>query len=268
MANESIIKIRNKQATNALARISSKSNFVNDMGMLSLSMQYGKANLTFTLSNPTVTINQMSQKIFRILTGELSENNSCNISISLQKMMSFLGLKDIDNFRVSLKKSLEGLQALKVSGSYDSNSFSFDVLPEWHIANSILTIRFDDALYNYIQSKSLLKYPVKALQVESSDKRHPYSFFLVDKLIEQQNICKKDDFRIKIINLLVWCTNNGMPLYENVKNSNRNYKERIIEPFERDLNHLGKILKWNYDCGRRPTKFVDWVEEYINVSFY
>jgi len=263
---QDVIKIRNKQATNALARITSKSNFVNDMGVMTLSMQYGSASLTFTLTNTAVVLNQMAQKIFRVLTGELSAKNNSTISMSLQEIMSMLGLKDKDNFRATLNKSLEALQALRISGSCKSDHFSFVVLPKYWIANSVLTVKFDDDFYTYIQGRSVLTYPVRALQIESSARRHPYSFLLVDKLIEQKNICRSSSFKIKVETLLKVCIDNGLPTYEAVKATSRDFTHRIIEPFERDLNHLDDVLTWSYE-GDRPPKYVDWVGGYINVCF-
>ena len=66
------------------------------------------------------------------------------------------------------------------------------------------------------------------------------------------------------VKTLLGCTPE-LPSYDDVVNKDRAVGRRIIEPFERDMNELSDLLRWEY-CHANGTKLSD--DELVNFNYY
>lgn len=90
---------------------------------------------------------------------------------------------------------------------------------------------------------------VNPILLGTDDVRFPHAFTIGWKLSTHsyQNMGKKNETTLSVDKLLEFVE--GIPSYETVRDSNRRYTQRIIEPLEKNLNHLveiGVIEYWDY----------------------
>lgn len=77
-------------------------------------------------------------------------------------------------------------------------------------------------------------------------KRNPNSFYFLRRIVEKQtNERRKKNDGIIAVKTLLTATPN-LPSYEKVMETDRHVKQRIIEPFERDMNALSEVVSWEY----------------------
>ena len=83
----------------------------------------------------------------------------------------------------------------------------------------------------------------------TDDVKYPHALTIGWKLSTHsyQNLGKKNETTLSVAKLLEFAE--GIPSFEDVRESNRAYTQRIIEPLEKSLNHLaeiGLIEYWDY----------------------
>ena len=80
--------------------------------------------------------------------------------------------------------------------------------------------------------------------------KHPHSISLGKKILDNKNTnIGKSNENIISVKALLQCT--SIPTYEDVKEKHKSsYKEKIIQPFERDMNALYPTLTWSY-CSKK-----------------
>ena len=89
-----------------------------------------------------------------------------------------------------------------------------------------------------------MPYPAQLQTLNS--KRNPNSYYLLRKIAEHKNmnIGKKNENIIAVKTLL--SVAQFIPTYEEVMTADRHLDQRIIKPFERDMDALEATLTWNY----------------------
>ena len=95
--------------------------------------------------------------------------------------------------------------------------------------------------------------------LRTDEKNNPYAVTIGFKLLSHsyQNIGKPNECTLSVERLLDFV--NGIPTYEEVKEKDRAYTRRIVEPLERDLNHLQEIgvLEWWEYCHAKGEPLTD-----------
>lgn len=118
----------------------------------------------------------------------------------------------------------------------------------------------------------LLNLPKELLR--TNERRNPYSYHLGREIIyhKRRNVENKETI-ISVRNLYENCL--SLPRYENViKSKDRHVDDRIIKPFERDLDALSNIFTWEYDTPKRKpnankdyTNFNEWLALNIKITW-
>ena len=103
---------------------------------------------------------------------------------------------------------------------------------------------FGISFFEVLKSCSVMAYPDQLGRINS--KRNPNSYNLLRKISvhKNMNVGKKNENILSVETLLSCAT--ALPSYDEVMAGNRNVTERIIEPFQRDMNALAPTLQWEY----------------------
>ena len=130
------------------------------------------------------------------------------------------------------------------------------------IRKGIINVSFGTAFYNILLSYPIMSYPSQLWTLNS--KRNPNSFYLLRKIAEHKNmnIGKKNEDIIAVKTLLAVAPN--LPSYEEVMETDRHLDQRIIQPFERDMNALEDTLTWTY-CHSNNSPLTD--KELASLSY-
>lgn len=120
------------------------------------------------------------------------------------------------------------------------------------IYNGNITFEFTERFINILNSYPIMNYPVLLWGI--NDKRNPNSYYFLKKISEHKNMnMGKSNEDIISVNTLLR-SSPYIPTYEEVKSGKRQFKQRIVQPFERDLNALHEILQWEYADNGKPIK--------------
>ena len=266
--------IRQDTATNALARISSKTIAEIDqfMGTGLIRTSNGNTDVQVLINEyANVQLKQSTSKLLRLVTMRFTEagSKSPTVSISLNDAMDALGLKNKDKARIAIKKDLEALynislKVVKTHSSKKQDYLEFRICDTYHIGNGVASMNFSAPIFLHLQNCPLMPYPKELLRIESNQQKNPYSFFIGDKLTELAKLNQfdrnsnaiKEHFITDIKNLLSICMANGMPTYEEVMATDRAVSRKIVEPLERDLDALENIFLWEY-CHAKGVPLTD-----------
>jgi hypothetical protein len=166
--------------------------------------------------------------------------------------MELRGLKDRKEARKQITADLEVLQTSSLSWEEKRKGGSIpyagvNITDSWIWADDkkkAIVFTFGTTFYNMLLGNTIMHYP-EQLQTLNS-KRNPNSYYLLRKIAEHKNmnVGKKNEDIIAIKTLLAVAT--FLPSYEEVMAGNRNITDRIITPFERDMDALSETLSWNY----------------------
>ena len=114
------------------------------------------------------------------------------------------------------------------------------------------------------QQRYFLYVPIEILQ--SNEKKNPNTYLLYKKIVSHKriNVGKKNENIIKVKTLYDYCVT--LPRYEDVMASDKHIDQRIIKPFERDLDII-KEFSWHYETEEPPTDFTQWINTNIIITW-
>jgi len=168
-----------------------------------------------------------------------------NIVFSLSEFAERLGLKNIEDVKDRLQKTIKLLRTSIEYKCIDPKSkkwsgwgiTSIILSGEIDSKNDLVKIQYDrNYIKAIIKEGHLTTYPPQIFKLD--DEKNPESFSLFLKINNHQRMNgKKPNKNIIAVKTLIDIT---------VSKNDRNYKKRIIEPFERDLNALNEFFKWEY----------------------
>lgn len=225
---------------------------------------------------------------------QIMESRELNFSVS-----DYMRLRDLSDAKHARAQLIEGLQLLyNLSLDWQEDIF-YDLKtgaklkkPEnkkWHarildaigedfdkpVKRGTATIRFTPDLIAYLSYGYIA--PMPTFLFKTNDRYYPYAYLMGRKMAlhKNMNIGKADENRISVETLLDIMTD--LPTYAEVINSNdRHVKDRIIEPFERNLKGLEAGMKWHYinSLGERVTQaqlenfnYADWITWLVEFEF-
>jgi hypothetical protein len=202
-----------------------------------------------------------TKKLMDALTIQFTETGakSRHISIPLKDYMSKCGLKDRKEARKQVRADLDTLasMSLKFTDSSKGAPVSFERLNLFSrvkLSRDEVSATFTDDFYNLILGYPVMPYPTEMLKLNG--RNNPNSYNLMRKITEHKNMNfdKPNADIISVSTLLKACP--YIPTYEEVKNSNRNFTDRIIDPFERDMTACKNVFTWEY-CHSNNTPLTD-----------
>jgi hypothetical protein len=190
------------------------------------------------------------------------------VTLSLEEYMKKRGLKDKKEARKQVTDDLETLFNAKISfkekrkKGQEQDFHDIRIIDSKGIRKGIINVTFGTVFYNILLGYPIMPYPAQLWALNS--KRNPNSFYLLRKIAEHKNmnVGKKNEDIIAVKTLLAVAPN--LPSYEEVMATGRQLTQRIIEPFERDMDALEDTLTWTY-CHSNNTPLTD--EELSSMSY-
>ncbi len=189
------------------------------------------------------------------------------VTLSLDEYMRLCELKNATEMRKQVNSDLKTLLNMHVSFQKSSNREQsmqdIRLCRDVKIKNNIIFFTFSDEFFIIMKTMPVMHYPEKLFRINL--KKNPNSYYFLKKIAEHKkmNYFKKNADTLSVKTLLS-CTPE-LPSYEEVVNSDRAVGRRIIEPFERDMNELSDILRWEY-CHSNGTRLTD--DELDNFNYH
>jgi hypothetical protein len=199
-----------------------------------------------------------------------------NVTITLDEYMRLTGVKDKKEARATIKEACDRLYHISFivgaeGKTYRGRLFSAQVEPAY---GGKFTMKFTPDYLRYCATIRPADFHKGLYQLRG--KYNPYSWGLGHKLWSYfiMNRGKARASRISIKSLIGAVPD--LPTYEEVISENRTISQRIIEPFERDMEELkrvGYLISWEY-CNGRGAPLTDdqlarmdyntWIKLYIS----
>ncbi len=189
------------------------------------------------------------------------------VTLSLDEYMRLCELKNTTEMRKQVNSDLKTLLNMRVSFQKSSNREQsmqdIRLCTNVKIKNNIIFFTFSDEFFIIMKTMPVMPYPEKLFRINL--KKNPNSYYFLKKISEHKkmNYFKKNADTLSVKTLLS-CTPE-LPSYDEVVNTDRAVGRRIIEPFERDMNELSDILRWEY-CHSNGTKLSD--DELVNFNYH
>lgn len=204
------------------------------------------------------------------ITVALTESGakSPTVILPLEEYMKRRGLKDRKEAKTQAKADMEILRGASFSWEErrgkKTESYSFvNLADSGEIRrNGDIVFTYGTTFYNILLGYPVMPYPAQLQTLNS--KRNPNSYYLLRKIAEHKNmnIGKKNENIIAVKTLLSVAP--FLPTYEEVMETGRQLDQRIIKPFERDMDALETTLSWNY-CHSLDQPLTD--EELSTMSY-
>lgn len=176
------------------------------------------------------------------------------IRLPLKEYMFMRGISDIKEARAQVNRDLDALWRVsfeyKGIGKHRNEWFkarlcdAVGVIKNGEIIFSFALTFFNSLKINDNGSSAFMHFPREALT--KSIKYNPYSYCLARKIAEHKrmNQGRSNENIIAVKTLIDACPN--FPTYQEVAAGNRGIAQRIIAPFERDMDALTETLSWHY----------------------
>lgn len=207
--------------------------------------------------------NTSAVKLFDALVMEAGQQKNPLIRIPLKHYMSLRALKDEKEARKQIKQDLDILKRI---------SFSFaNAKQEWldislyggrsGIYNGIIEFRFTPEFFASIPENQFMFIPMGYFATR--DRYNPHTAYFMRRIAEHKrmNYGKANENIISIETLLSASPN--FPSYANLQKGKEKVSEKIILPFERDMDAMDGI-NWHY-LGQIPQNYKEFIESKIEV---
>lgn len=246
-------KLLQGTATNKLTKINSTKNkkAVADpnTGTLKISREDFTVKLHGYLVNRGLrqSAHQLLDALLEVYTN--SGGHSELITLPLKNYMEIRGINDEKSARQQVKEDLETLSQIRIDfsqnlrGGRKNDYFELGLIqPSKGIKNGVITVNLDSVFHTLLGGYKPMPYPF--LLWKLSENHNPHAYYFLRKICEMKhmNSGKANEDTIAVLTLLESSPN--MPTIEEI--TNRHYGERIIDPFERDMNALDEVLTWQY----------------------
>ena len=264
--------IRQGTATNALTKIkpNTKRNTVVDPITGKATITQGDLSITISDFTGLTGFKTSTYQLLDALTVELTETGAKSpvVALSLEEYMAKRGLKDKKEARKQAIADLDTLFNATISfkekrkRGQEQDFHDIRIIDSKGIRKGVINVSFGTSFYNILLGYPIMPYPAQLWTINS--KRNPNSFYLLRKIAEHKNmnVGKKNENIIGVKTLLSVAPN--LPSYDEVMAGNKNISDRIITPFERDMDVLADTFTWNY-CHKNNTHLTD--EELQNMSY-
>lgn len=187
-----------------------------------------------------------------IITAKLTEGGarSPRVDFTLDEYMRKRGLRNRKGARAQVQKDLDTLLELKITYNKtvrgEIRLGHALIADSWDMApySKDISFTFGSTFYRILQDYPVMPYPKKLYTFTLN--KNPNSYYFLRKISEHKRMnTGKDNEDIISVKTLLEATP-YIPSYEKVKEGDRRYTGRIIEPFERDMDILEETLDWEY----------------------
>jgi len=203
--------------------------------------------------------------------------NNTLVKLPLKEYMTMRGISDEKEIRAQVKDDMRTLALT----SFDYKKTTGKERGKWEltiyigggtygqIKNGDIVFRFNQDFYDSFKASDTGKYmymyfPREALR--ANIKQRPYTYWLARKIAEHKriNLGKPNADIIGVKTLIDACPN--FPTYDAVMRGDRHVTERIIEPFERDMDEINESLSWQY-TDVQPTNYQTFIESNVLITW-
>jgi len=269
---EIFTKIRQGTATNKLTKIDSHKKKPDTDIATGLAKIKQKDFEVAILNNTKIQgLRQSAHQLLDALTEVFTEQGgekSPKITLSLKDYMKKRRFNDEKAARQQVKEDLETLSSIKLSftqklrGGESKEYFNLALLGSHGIKNGIITVYLDTAFCTLLSGYNIMPYP--RLLWKLSERINPNSFYFLRKISEHKNM-NFDDRNANVISVMTLLNATpNIPSYEEVMKTGQHLAQRIIEPFERDMDALIEVISWIY-CHSNGAELTD--EELRNMNY-
>jgi len=237
----------------------------------------GELTITLREYKGTIRTNKTSTVILLhcLLISAMRDGNlnKTRVYLSVKEYMKLRGISDWANAYEQLTEEATSLAHVEInitskSGKKENWRNILMVGEEGYgYDNGILEFNFNNhflaGLLDQYGRPYFMALPNAVLQVNL--KRNPWAFWLswTISLHKHMNAGKDNENKIRVRTLIDACPN-----YPTRENAGRKIKDRIIEPFERDMNSMKDIFSWEYECGERPAKYEDFMATVVIIKWH
>jgi hypothetical protein len=197
------------------------------------------------------------------------------VRLPLKRFMSMLGLTDEKEARTQVKLNIDALERIsflyrgtgKSRGEWLKVSIAGGTVGQ--IKNGDIIFRFNQDYFDSYKAGNFrymfMYFPREALQ--GSIRANPWKYYLGRKISEHKSINRWKDNQdiIGVDTLIKACP--GYTTYEDVMKGSGNVKDRIIEPFERDMTALSPTITWEYQGGERPAGYHEFMAANVVIHW-
>ena len=246
--------IRQGTSTNALTKLRATEGkgLTIDQITGDATIKNGNFILTIPKYEQLTGLKTSTYQLLDAITVALTESGakSPTVILPLEEYMKRRGLKDRKEAKTQAKADMEILRGASFSWEErrgkKTESYSFvNLADSGEIRrNGDIVFTYGTTFYNILLGYPVMPYPAQLQTLNS--KRNPNSYYLLRKIAEHKNmnIGKKNENIIAVKTLLSVAP--FLPTYEEVMATDRHLDQRIIKPFERDMDALETTLSWNY----------------------
>ena len=249
--DDSFSKIRQGSITNTLAKMNlsrdnAQVNPITDVATL----ESDKLSLSLTdFSKMTGGLKTTTHKLLDAIISVFTESgaNSPTVRLPLDAYMAMCGLRDKKEARGQVKSDLNTLLHLSLnysSGSkWDSDYMDVMISSAAGIVRGVITFEFSNTFYETLKRYGYMPYPRQIWTL--NPQYNPNSYYFLRKITEHKhmNHGKSNEDIISVRTLISAAP--LFPKYEDIQKSGQ-VEQRIIRPFERDMNALSETIAWSY----------------------
>ena len=265
-------KVWQGTATNELAKITTSKNVPVDSFRNVVKIKNGDFELSLENFSQITGVRTSTHKLLDILMMTYSDTGKKEVAISLDDFMKLRGLKDKKTSEEQVKEDLATIYRASISFKQKegNKTVSYDdvrIIQDkgQGLKNGMIRATFGDKFFNAMQNYHVMPMPPVFLAI--NDRHNPNAYHLGRRIAlhKNMNYGKPNENLISIETLLEACPNLETH-EEEIKERNYKYREKIIEPFERDMNALEEtgIFTWEY-CHSNAMPLTD--EEIKNLNY-
>lgn len=186
----------------------------------------------------------------------------CRVRASMTDLLEKRKIKDTKKNRAKIRQEVNAL-ALTSWTVRNANTGEFVTIPlaggKCSARGDVINFTFSPEFMGVILSREAGRMATNPALLGTDEVRNPHAFTIGWKLTTHsyQNIGKANETTLSVSKLLEYVED--IPTYDEVKKTDRAYTRRIIEPLERDLNHLveiGFLEYWDY-CHKKGEPLTD-----------
>ncbi len=223
----------------------------------------------------SVGLRNSTHKLLDALLMKFAEgnNNKQIIEISLEEYMKMRGITDETKARKQVKEDLDALASMTANFTEKVNGKKKDFVRLKFIGTHGIKKGVIFATLDLAFHALLVKYPVMPMPrifLALKDNHNPNAYHLGRRIAlhKRMNYGKSNADIISVFTLLDACPN--LADYEEIyKKQKSSYKEKIIEPFERDMDALEEtgVFSWRY-CHSNGLPLSDKELEKLNYEVF
>lgn len=188
---------------------------------------------------------------------------SDTVTLTIQEYVDFLGLPNPEKRETRkeaskrLKKFITPISRFRYEyGENNLNQYGGGgICSSFKVERGVLTFTFTQEIARTLTTDFVMQYPVDILSISE---RNPNAYPLARKLALHHsiynNVVRGTNNIISVAKLLESAPE--IPSYEDVMASNRAWRKRIVEAFEKAMDEIGPLLTWEY-CNSKKVPLTD-----------